>query len=121
LEVQRLSNTNGCNIEPADSDLDFNVNEEDNEFENLTLSHLSGDLMEEVMDDDSDHLSCDCCLQENKNKSRAVSYKKKSAKIRIVKKYRNGSKMKYIFWNSRCLTDFWLNLDSFQIHVENRS
>lgn len=28
------------------------------ELENLTLGHFCGDLMEEIMDDDMDHLSC---------------------------------------------------------------
>lgn len=28
-------------------------------MENLTLGHLCGDLMEEVMDEDGDHISCD--------------------------------------------------------------
>jgi hypothetical protein len=28
-------------------------------MENLTLGHLCGDLMEEVMDEDGDHITCD--------------------------------------------------------------
>ena len=33
--------------------------EGDVEAENVTLGHLFGDLMEEIMDDEYDHLSCD--------------------------------------------------------------
>jgi len=33
--------------------------DEGDELKNLTLGHFCGDLMEETMDDDGDHLSCD--------------------------------------------------------------
>ena len=33
--------------------------EDEEEAENVTFGHLYGDLMEEIMDDEYDHLSCD--------------------------------------------------------------
>jgi hypothetical protein len=37
----------------------FLEEDDDDEIGNVTLSHLCGDLLEEIADDDSDHLSCD--------------------------------------------------------------
>jgi hypothetical protein len=66
-------------------------NEEDDDLDNITLGHLCGDLMEEVMDEDSDHLSCDFQAVFKKNKSKSSSRKKKLAKIRMARRNRNGS------------------------------
>jgi hypothetical protein len=66
-------------------------NEEDDDLDNITLGHLCGDLMEEVMDEDSDHLSCDFQAVFKKNKSKSSSTKKKIAKIRMARKNKNGS------------------------------
>ena len=38
---------------------DFLEEDDDDEIGNVTLSHLCGDLLEEIADDDSDYLSCD--------------------------------------------------------------
>jgi hypothetical protein len=65
--------------------------EEDDNLDNITLGHLCGDLMEEVMDEDSDHLSCDFQAVFKKNKSKSSSKKKKIAKIRMARKNKNGS------------------------------
>jgi hypothetical protein len=66
-------------------------NEEDDDLDNITLGHLCGDLMEEVMDEDSDHLSCDFQAVFKKNKSKSSSRNKKIAKIRMARKNKNGS------------------------------
>jgi hypothetical protein len=63
--------------------------EEDDDLDNITLGHLCGDLIEEVMDGDNDHISCDFLFKKNKSKS---SFKKKKiAKIRMIRKNKNGS------------------------------
>jgi hypothetical protein len=69
----------------------FLDNDEDDDLDNITLSHLCGDLMEEVMDEDSDHLSCEFQAVFKKNKSKSSSKKKKIAKIGMVRKNKNDS------------------------------
>ena len=49
--------------EPSTTDAfpksDFLEEDDDDEIGNVTLSHLCGDVLEEIADDDIDHLSCD--------------------------------------------------------------
>lgn len=90
-EYERLSlmptseahESNGCEDSQHD-DLD-----NDFDLENLTLGHLCGDLMEEVMDEDSDHLSCDYVTIFKNNKSRKS---KNKSKIRVIKKTKRSKK-----------------------------
>jgi hypothetical protein len=71
----------------------FQFDDEENyEFENLTLGHLCGEFVEEVMDEDSDHLSCDFHTVFKKNKSKNSSRKKGCAKIRVIKKHKSSAK-----------------------------
>jgi hypothetical protein len=81
-------------LDNSDSDNGQNeiVEDEDHDIENITLGHLCGDLMEEVMNEDSDHLSSDFQTVFKKNKSRFSSRKKGSPKVRIVKKHSNGAR-----------------------------
>jgi hypothetical protein len=65
--------------------------EEDDDLDNITLGHLCGNLMEEVLDEDSDHLSCDFQAVFKKNKSESSSKRKKIAKIRMARKNKIGS------------------------------
>jgi hypothetical protein len=65
--------------------------EEDDDLDNITLGHLCGDLIEEVMDGDNDHISCDFQAVFKKNKSKSSFKKKKIAKIRMIRKNKNGS------------------------------
>lgn len=93
IEQNRLSTKLSSKVvENEVSESELLDNDDDNDLENLTLCHLCGDLMEEVMDYDSDHLSCDFQAIYKKNKSRASFRKKKEAKIRIVNKCKNGLK-----------------------------
>jgi len=72
------------NLSNTDSDFfswsDFLVYKEGDELENLTLGHFCGDLMEEIMDDDRDHLSCDFqdVFKKNKGTSSVLKYKESS-------------------------------------------
>ncbi|ONM26333.1 hypothetical protein ZEAMMB73_Zm00001d007212 [Zea mays] len=69
-------------------------NDEVDKYEsyNLTLGHLCGDFVEEVMDEDSDHLSCDFHTVFKKNKSKGSSRSKGSTKIKFVKKHKRCTK-----------------------------
>ena len=60
--------------------------EGDVEAENVTLGHLCGDLMEEIMDDEYDHLSCDFKTIFKKNKSLSLTRAKRMPKVRVIKK-----------------------------------
>jgi hypothetical protein len=62
------------------------------ESDNLALGHLCGDFVEEVMDEDSDHLSCDFHTVFKKNKSKGSSRSKGSTKIKFVKKHKRCTK-----------------------------
>ncbi|ONM27490.1 hypothetical protein ZEAMMB73_Zm00001d007744 [Zea mays] len=62
------------------------------ESENLALGHLGGDFLEEVMDEDNDHLSCDFHTAFKKNKSKGSSRSKGSTKIKFVKKHKRCTK-----------------------------
>lgn len=62
------------------------------ESDNLALGHLCGDFVEEVMDEDSDHLSCDFHTVFKKNKSKGSSRSKGSIKIKLVKKHKRCTK-----------------------------
>ena len=61
-------------------------NDEDEEAENVTFGHLYGDLMEEIMDDEYDHLSCDFKTIFKKNKSLSLTRAKRMPKVRVIKK-----------------------------------
>lgn len=87
LEFDRISSIPTSEVEVLEVD-DTNKKEEDLDIENLALGHLCGDLMEEVMDEDSDRLSCDFQTVFRKNKSR----KKNNPNIRVVKKHNKGYK-----------------------------
>lgn len=67
------------------SDLENIEEEEDLDFENLAPGHLCGDLMEEVMDEDNDHLSCEFQIVFKKNK--ATNKKNRAKIIRVVRKH----------------------------------
>jgi hypothetical protein len=69
----------------------FLDNDEDDDLDSITLNHLCGDLMEEVMDEDSDHLSSEFQAVFKKNKSKSSTKKKKIAKIGMVRKNKNDS------------------------------
>lgn len=81
---------------------DDSLEEVDN---NITLHNLCGNLVEEVFDDDSYHLSCDFQAVSKKNKAIALSYGKNKCKVNFVKKFEKGFRMKRIFFNSS-LGDF---------------
>jgi hypothetical protein len=65
--------------------------EEDEDLDNTTLGHLCGNLMEEVLDEDSDHLSCDLQAVFKKNKLQSSSKRKKISKIRMARKNKSVS------------------------------
>jgi hypothetical protein len=89
-DLSQLESEPECLVDDLDfiNDQIADLEDEDYEFENLTLGHLCGDFMEEVMDEDSDHLSCDFQTVFKKNKLR----KKGKAKVRIVKKHKTYSR-----------------------------
>ena len=93
VERNRLSAFCPRIVEEHDSDAVFLESDEDDDVNNLTLGHLCGDLMEEVMDDDSDHLSCEFETVFKKNKSMS-SFNKKNKKIGIVRKKRKSNRSK---------------------------
>jgi hypothetical protein len=64
---------------------------DNDDLNNIILGHLCDDLTEEVMDEDSDHLSCEFQAVFKKNKSNSSTKKKKIAKIRMVRKNKNDS------------------------------
>jgi hypothetical protein len=69
----------------------FLDNDEADDLDNITLGHLCDDLIEEMMDEDSDHLSCEFQAVFKKNKSKSSTKKKKIAKIIMVRKNKNDS------------------------------
>lgn len=84
LSLACSSDEHGASVDSGKDDEEVNF-----DFENLTLGHLGGDLMEEVMDEDDDHLSSDFKTVFKKNKSRG---KNKSAKLKVVRKYKKCPK-----------------------------
>jgi hypothetical protein len=92
--VENPNSISQISMDSSNMDCDqFKNDEEENyDFENHTLGHLCGELVEEVMDEDNDHLSCDFHTVFKKNKSENSSRKKGNAKIRVIKKHKGGDK-----------------------------
>lgn len=89
LEQERLCLASSCVENDVPNESCTEDEEENFEFENLTLGHLCGDLMEEVMDEEDDQLSCDFQTVFKKNKARG---KNKKAKFKVVRKNNKGLK-----------------------------
>lgn len=93
----KLQNVTECQlffpriVEEVDSDVVCVESDEDNGINNVTIGHLCGDFMEDIMDDDNDHLSCDFKIVFQKNKSMSTFNKKK---IKIVRKIRISNRSK---------------------------
>lgn len=62
--------------------------EEDNEFENITLGHLGSNLLEEILEDDNDHLSCDFRTIFKRNKALSLTISNRKPKVRVLKKHK---------------------------------
>jgi hypothetical protein len=74
-------------LDDIEEDLMWNESEEDSVeiLENLAIKELCGDLLEEVFDDDSYHLSGDTKVASKRYKSRAKSRKRKACKVASAK------------------------------------
>ena len=63
----------------------FNVFEEE-DLDDTNVGYLCGEMLEDFVDDNSDHLSCDFKTVFKKNKSPSMSRPKRKPKVRVVKK-----------------------------------
>lgn len=89
VEWDRLTACDSSKEIEDDSEIDILDCDEDNKLDQLTLSHLCGDLMEEVMDVDNGHLSCDFKTVYKKIKSKSSNRKKNNnPKVRAVNKHK---------------------------------
>lgn len=94
--------------------------EEDNEIENITLGHLCRDLMDEVMDDDNDHLSCEFRTVFKKNKSLSSTRSNRRQKVRVIKNHKQVPQWKESSGIAEALVS-WLNIGIFPICQKSRS
>lgn len=72
-EVERINSSLSLVRDNLDKLDDGDSSEEEDDLNNLVLGHLCGDMMDEVMDEETSHLSCDSkkVLKAYKSKSRS--------------------------------------------------
>jgi hypothetical protein len=91
LEAKRLTSVSPSKAMENPRHIALLDDEEDEDLDNTTLGHLCGNLMDEVLDEDSDHLSCDFQVVFKKNKLQSSSKRKKISKIKMARKNKSVS------------------------------
>lgn len=61
------------------------------ELDNLVLGHLCGDLVEEVMDEEKDHLSCGVQKFSNKSNRKNAEIRRGKRKVRVAIRKKRAS------------------------------
>lgn len=95
--ISLLKNVEHSRLKPLPSSTEvcdtseFLAEDDDNDLENDTLGHLCGELLEEFVDMDIDHLSSDFKTVFKKNKSSSLTRSKKKPKVQVVRKHKSVS------------------------------
>lgn len=93
--------------------------EGEEELDNLVLGHLCGDLVEEVMDEEKDHLSCGVQKFSNNSNRKNAEIRRGKRKVRVAIRKKRASWGE--FSGIAEVWETWLNSDFFRIPQKSKS